>query len=181
MATLMDMIMMQRQGMDDPRYAADMQAADLRSRFAQAQPVAPPSFAGGFSPTMPPSVRAPMMMAAPPLQMPQMAPAVPQLPPVREVGAAPGMGVPMPPPRPAAASAPMQLASAAPSVRESFMQRLLSGPNYQSNSMPVMPQGATTPQQINFGNPDNPADFVRADRALMGLPEEALRVAGLLG
>lgn len=81
----------------------------------------------------------------------------------------------------AAPGAPMQLASAAPSVRESFMQRLLSGPNYQSNSMPVMPQGATTPQQINFGNPDNPADFVRADRALMGLPEEALRVAGLLG
>jgi hypothetical protein len=77
--------------------------------------------------------------------------------------------------------APMQMASAAPSVRESFMQRLLSGPNYQSNSMPVMPQGATTPQQINFGNPDNPADFVRADRALMGLPEDALRIAGLLG
>jgi hypothetical protein len=47
--------------------------------------------------------------------------------------------------------------------------------------MPVMPQGATTPQQINFGNPDNPADFVRADRALMGLPEDALRIAGLLG
>lgn len=109
-----------------------------------------------------------------------------------------GYDMPVPPARPAysgyggqdsprervamaAPGAPMQLASAAPSVRESFMQRLLSGPNYQSNSMPVMPQGATTPQQINFGNPDNPADFVRADRALMGLPEEALRVAGLLG
>ena len=200
MATLMDMIMMQRQGMDDPRYAADMQAADLQSRFAQSQPMTPPSFAGGFSPTMPPSVRAPVMIAAPPLQMPQMPPAVPPLPPAREVGAAPGMGVPMPPPRPAnigaAPGAPMQLASAAPSVRESFMQRLLGGPEYQSNSLPVIaqPQGPTpsgaalppmmqaqTPQQINFGNPDNPADFVRADRALMGLPEEALRVAGLLG
>jgi hypothetical protein len=93
--------------------------------------------------------------------------------------------VPLPPRRPsmpmAPAGAPMQLGSAAPSVRESFMQRLLGGPNYQSNSMPVMPQGATTPQQINFGNPDNPADFVRADRALMGLPEDALRIAGLLG
>ena len=63
----------------------------------------------------------------------------------------------------------MQLASAAPSVRESFMQRLLSGPNYQSNSMPVMPQGATTPQQINWGDPDSAADFVRANQAYMGL------------
>jgi hypothetical protein len=88
---------------------------------------------------------------------------------------------PLPPRRPANLGAPTQLASAAPSVRESFMQRLLSGQNYQSNSMPVVPQGVTTPQQINFGNPDNPADFFRAERALMGLPEETLRVAGLLG
>ena len=55
--------------------------------------------------------------------------------------------VPLPPRRPsmpmAPAGAPMQTGSAAPSVRESFMQRLLSGPNYQSNSMPVVmqPQG----------------------------------------
>tara|TARA_R110000868_G_scaffold6894_6_gene38294 strand:- start:4335 stop:4844 length:510 start_codon:yes stop_codon:yes gene_type:complete len=69
----------------------------------------------------------------------------------------------------APAGAPMQLASAAPSVRESFMQRLLSGPNYQSNSMPVMPQGATTPQQINWGDPESAADFVRANQAYMGL------------
>ena len=84
-------------------------------------------------------------------------------------------GYDMPPnvPRPSApmapAGAPMQLASAAPSVRESFMQRLLSGPNYQSNSMPVMPQGATTPQQINWGDPESAADFVRANQAYMGL------------
>lgn len=123
-------------------------------------------------------------------------PAAPPMAAPRQIAAAPMMAPPMPPPRPTEPGAPMQLASAAPSVRESFMQRLLRGPEYQSNSLPVIaqPQGPTpsgaalppmmqaqTPQQINFGNPDNPADFVRADRALMGLPEEALRVAGLLG
>ena len=76
--------------------------------------------------------------------------------------------------------APMQLASAAPSVRESFMQRLLSGPNYQSNSMPVvmspqgpMPSGASIPQQVNWGDAENAADFFRA--------EQAARQLGLLG
>jgi hypothetical protein len=70
----------------------------------------------------------------------------------------------------------MQLGSAAPSVRESFMQRLLSGPNYQSNSMPALmtpqgptPSGAAMPQQINWGDPDSAADFVRANQAYMGL------------
>jgi len=78
--------------------------------------------------------------------------------------------------------APTQLASAAPSVRESFMQRLLSGPNYQSNSVPVVPQaGAQSVRDINWGDPENAADFFRAERALMGLPEETLRIAGLLG
>lgn len=133
-----------------------------------------PSFARGMAP-MPEQPAMPMQTPAmPPMMFGAPAPQM------FRPAAMPPVG-PMPPPRPTAPGAPMQLASAAPSVRESFMQRLLSGPNYQSNSMPVMPQGATTPQQINFGNPDNPADFVRADRALMGLPEEALRVAGLLG
>lgn len=84
--------------------------------------------------------------------------------------------VPLPPRRPADVGAPMQLASAAPSVRESFMQRLLSGPNYQSNSMPALmtpqgptPSGATMPQQINWGDPESAADFVRANQAYMGL------------
>ena len=90
--------------------------------------------------------------------------------------------VPLPPRRPADVGAPMQLASAAPSVRESFMQRLLSGPNYQSNSMPVVPQGgAQSVRDINFADPDNAADFFRAERALRALPEETLRMAGLLG
>ena len=75
----------------------------------------------------------------------------------------------------------MQLASAAPAtVRESFMQRLLSGPNYQSNSMPVVMQpqgpmvsGAPLPQQVNWGDPESAADFFRAD--------QAARQLGLLG
>jgi hypothetical protein len=119
------------------------------------------------------------MQPQPGYDMPPIPPSgVPALPPAREIGAAPGMQLP----RPANAGAPMQLGSAAPSVRESFMQRLLSGPNYQSNSMPVVPQGgAQSVRDINFADPDNAADFFRAERALRALPEETLRMAGLLG
>lgn len=90
------------------------------------------------------------------------------------------MSPPMPPPRPAAV--PMQIAPppAAPSVREGFMQRLLGGPNYQSNNMPVVmsPQGPTAsggflPQSVNWGDPESAADFFRAD--------QAARQLGLLG
>jgi hypothetical protein len=183
MATLMDFIMAQRGDQSDPRFAANQQAMELQNIAANAQRpgmMPPPAFAGGFSPTMQPMQRAPMMMAAPPLSLmsdnfPPIPPSgVPVLPPPREVGAAPGMNVP--PPRPANIGAPMQLGSAAPSVRESFMQRLLSGPNYQSNSMPALmtpqgptPSGAAMPQQINWGDPDSAADFVRANQAYMGL------------
>jgi hypothetical protein len=119
------------------------------------------------------------MQPQPGYDMPPIPPSgVPALPPAREIGAAPGMQLP----RPANAGAPMQLGSAAPSVRESFMQRLLGGPNYQSNSMPVVPQGgAQSVRDINFADPDNAADFFRAERALRALPEETLRMAGLLG
>ena len=191
MATLMDFIMAQRGDQSDPRFAANQQAMELQNLAANAQRpgmMPPPAFAGGFSPTMQPMQRAPMMMAAPPLSLmsdnfPPIPPSgVPVLPPAREVGAAPGMGMPLQPPRPSAPGAPMQLGSAAPSVRESFMQRLLSGPNYQSNSMPVVPQGgAQSVRDINFADPDNAADFFRAERALRALPEETLRMAGLLG
>jgi len=187
MATLMDFIMAQRGDQSDPRFAANQQAMELQNIATNAQRpgmMPPPAFAGGFSPTMQPMQRAPMMMAAPPLSLmsdnfPPIPPSgVPALPPAREVGAAPGMQLP----RPANTGAPMQLGSAAPSVRESFMQRLLSGPNYQSNSMPVVPQGgAQSVRDINFADPDNAADFFRAERALRALPEETLRMAGLLG
>lgn len=117
---------------------------------------------------------------------------LPQTAPMAPPAAAPP---PMTPPRPAVppapVGAPMQLAGGVqpPSVRESFMQRLLSGPVYQSTgeTLIAQPQGAMPmtgapmapamtpmrPQDINWGNPENPADFVRADQALRGL--------GLLG
>ena len=60
------------------------------------------------------------------------------------------------------------------------MQRLLGGPNYQSNNMPVAlqpqgptPSGAPLPQQVNWGDPDDAADFFRA--------EQMARQMGLLG
>jgi hypothetical protein len=189
MATLMDFIMAQRGDQSDPRFAANQQAMELQNLAANAQRpgmMPPPAFAGGFSPTMQPMQRATMMMAAPPLSLmsdnfPPIPPSgVPVLPPAREIGAAPGMNMPLPPPRPANIGAPMQTGSAAPSVRESFMQRLLSGPNYQSNSMPVVMQpqgplasGAPMQQQVNWGDADNAADFFRA--------EQAARQMGLLG
>jgi hypothetical protein len=65
-------------------------------------------------------------------------------------------------------------------VREGFMQRLLGGPNYQSNNMPVVmsPQGPMAaggflPQSVNWGDPESAADFFRAD--------QAARQLGLLG
>jgi hypothetical protein len=152
------------------------------------QRVAPPrelfdvlsSYGAGSPLSQPPATpmqRPPMMMSAglpmalqPQAQTPPMAlPASPPLPPPRPVMPA------------APAGAPMQLASAAPAtVRESFMQRLLSGPNYQSNSMPVVMQpqgpmvsGAPLPQQVNWGDPESAADFFRAD--------QAARQLGLLG
>jgi hypothetical protein len=156
-------------------------------RFVTA-PVTPESV-GRLGPM---NIPAPMMMSAPPLSpLPAFTPAAPPMP---QPVAAPA---PMPSPRPAAA--PMQIAPApaAPSVREGFMQRLLGGPDYQSNNMPVVaqPQGPMgremqgapmpmqakpmTAQDINWGNPENAADFFRADRALQNLPPEVLR--GLLG
>lgn len=195
MASLMDMIMMQRQGMDDPRAAADMQAMELQNMARTAQqpaasafgPLPRPSFAGSLSPVQSFAPRAPMLLGAP---MPQVLPPPAAVPPVaysgfggqdspRERLAMAPAPVPVPPP-PAPVGAPMQLASAAPSVRESFMQRLLSGPNYQSNNMPALmtpqgptPSGAPMPQQVNWGDADDAADFFRA--------EQVARQMGLLG
>jgi hypothetical protein len=114
----------------------------------------------------PPSTQLPMLVGQP----------MPTIP-------APMPVAPMPTPRPAApAAAPMPLPSAAPapSVRAGFMQRLLGGPNYQSNNMPVvmspqgpMASGGFLPQSVNWGDPESAADFFRAD--------QAARQLGLLG
>ena len=102
-------------------------------------------------------------MAPPPMNITPPAPAAPA------GGFVAPANVPLPPPRPADMS-----------VRESFMQRLLGNPT-QSNAMPVvmspqgpMPSGAAMPQQINWGDAENPADFFRASQALQAMP-------GLLG
>jgi hypothetical protein len=72
-------------------------------------------------------------------------------------------------------------------VREpGFFERLFAGPQYQSNNMLVnmMPQGpmadtgAPMPQYINYGDPNNAADFFRADQALM---QQNPSFFGLLG
>lgn len=114
-----------------------------------AMPVPPPGVMGmapmgGFTPMAP----SPMNIT-PPLPPPR--PAAPAS------GFVPPANVPLPPPRPADMS-----------VRESFMQRLLGNPT-QSNSMPVLPAGATLPSQVNWGDAENPADFFRASQALQGL------------
>jgi len=110
-----------------------------------AMPVPPPGVMGmaplgGFTPMAPPPMNITPTDAA--------APAAGFLPPAN---------VPLPPPRPADIS-----------VRESFMQRLLGNPT-QSNSMPVLPAGATLPSQVNWGDVENPADFFRASQVLQGL------------
>lgn len=126
----------------------------------------------------PPIASLPMMVGAPMPTIPAIE-AVPPMPPSRSAMPAAPAGAPM----------PLSSASSAPSVREGFMQRLLGGPVYQSTggTLIAQPQGAmpttgapiasvmkpTRPQDINWGDPDNPADFVRADQALRGL--------GLLG
>ena len=61
-----------------------------------------------------------------------------------------------------------------PARQQGFFEQLFKGPQYQSNNMPVnaMPQGpmpgtgATMPSYINWGDPNNAADFFRADALL---------------
>ena len=189
MATLMDFIMAQRGDQSDPRFAANQQAMQLQNMARAAeQPAA--SATGAIAPNLPPPmIRPPMLLGAPtpmlsapeprPTPMPMLVgqpmPSMPQ------PMAQPTPAAPMPSPRPAApAGAPMQLAGGQPSVREGFMQRLLGGPNYQSNNMPVvmspqgpMASGGFVPQSVNWGDPESAADFFRAD--------QAARQLGLLG
>jgi hypothetical protein len=65
------------------------------------------------------------------------------------------------------------------------LDQLLSGPNYQSNNMPVdiRAQGPSMPgqempiQSINYGDPNSAADFFRADQLMMQNPN----IPGFLG
>jgi hypothetical protein len=70
--------------------------------------------------------------------------------------------------------APMASSVTAPAREQGFFEKLFKGPQFQSNNMPVnaMPQGpmpgtgATMPSYINYGDPNNAADFFRADALL---------------
>jgi len=172
MASLMDFVMSVR-GTPTP------QGAMLGGSSPQADINMLASYIPGMTPVSPyGNTPAPMMIGAGmpmALQQPAAMPMAQQMPPMPRMP-------PMPPPRPAAApaGAPMQLAGGQPSVREGFMQRLLGGPNYQSNNMPVvmspqgpMASGGFLPQSVNWGDPESAADFFRAD--------QAARQLGLLG
>jgi hypothetical protein len=169
MANLMDLIMQQVSGAPAPQspQALNTLASYIPGMTAVSPYGSPAQMPAASTYGAIRNTQAPMMMSAGmPMALQQPAP----------MPAAP----PMPPPRPAAA--PMQIAPApaAPSVREGFMQRLLGGPNYQSNNMPVvmspqgpMASGGFLPQSVNWGDPESAADFFRAD--------QAARQLGLLG
>lgn len=83
--------------------------------------------------------------------------------------------IPMPPSRP----------RDLPGRTPGFLDQLLSGPDYQSNSMPVNVQAAGPAMQgqqmpdvaINYGDPESAADFFRADQLRMRNPQ----LPGFLG
>lgn len=129
---------------------------------APAVPAPPASFADMYAGyRLPPVPRANLADMYAGYKLPPMAPSPMNITPpaaaAQASGFVPPANVPLPPPRPADMS-----------VRESFMQRLLGNPT-QSNSMPVLPSGATLPSQVNWGDAENPADFFRASQALQGL------------
>jgi hypothetical protein len=82
--------------------------------------------------------------------------------------------------------APMASSTSAPAREQGFFEKLFKGPDYQSNNMPVnaMPQGpmpgtgATMPSYINWADPNNAADFFRADALLQ---QQNPAMFGLLG
>jgi hypothetical protein len=87
--------------------------------------------------------------------------------------AAPSPTMPMAQPDPVAPVPPIQSATSttAPAAPGIF-NRIFSGEDYQSNSMPVVmaPQGpgmtgAPLPQTVNWGDPENAADYFRAAAA----------------
>jgi hypothetical protein len=95
-------------------------------------------------------------------------------------GASGGMpSIPMPPPRP----------RDLPGRTPGFLDQLLSGPNYQSNNMPVdiRAQGPSMPgqempiQSINYGDPNSAADFFRADQLAQQFRAQDINIPGFLG
>ena len=103
----------------------------------------------------------------------------PSAPPAAASGFVPPANIPMPPSRP----------RDLPGRTPGFLDQLLSGTDYQSNSMPVdiRAQGPSMPgqqmpiQSINWGDAQNPADFFRADQLAQQLRAQDISVPGFLG
>jgi len=76
-------------------------------------------------------------------------------------------------------------ASPAAGAERSVMERLFGGPEYQSNSRLVVnrPQGTENDKspmtELNWGDNDRAADFVRADRAMQALQKGGEEFAGM--
>jgi hypothetical protein len=169
--------------------------------FSSVGGVVPPSGAPSLSmfspqpmaPQMPDRTRGVQPIAP---QMPQQSPfgAMPQFTPMPQGGDAlrqagenmvmgqqaadaglPTSNIPMPPSRP----------RDLPGRTPGFLDQLLSGPDYQSNSMPVNVQAAGPAMQgqqmpdvaINYGDPNSAADFFRADALRM----QNSNIPGFLG
>lgn len=65
---------------------------------------------------------------------------------------------------PPAPTPPRAAPAAAPAEPQGFFARAFSGKDYQSDGRPVVING-----QVNWGDPQNPADFVRANAAMMDM------------
>jgi len=159
MASLMDSIMNQY------REKSAMRALPFNAPYGGLGG-ATESMAGGTSAARPMMMGAPSpMFSQPPMMMNAD----------QGYGGIPTSNIPMPPPRP----------RDLPGRTPGFLDQLLSGPNYQSNNMPVdiRAQGPSMPgqempiQSINYGDPNSAADFFRADQLMMQNPN----IPGFLG
>ena len=108
------------------------------------------------------------------MPVPQAPSAAPVLPPM--MGFSPNQFGGLTPPEAAPAAAPINPPMPQPVVRPpaapGIFSRIFSGEDYQSNAMPVVmaPQGPGTtgaplPQTVNWGDPENAADYFRAAAA----------------
>jgi len=178
-----DMFSPQRMGADMPDFTLGSQPG--LSPTAQQKPF-------GLLPQFNPMAQGDVGVFGPPMPQSPFG-SLPQLSPMPQGGAAlgqagadmvmrqnaanvglPTSNIPMPPSRPAL-----------PGRTPGFLDQLLSGPNYQSNNMPVdvRAQGPSMPGQqmplesINYGDPNSAADFFRADQLMMQNPN----IPGFLG
>jgi len=179
MASLMDSIMRQyysgASGSASP--SNPMMSANIGQGLTAnpvAQPFAPSAFGSLVNRSNSSYIEpapASSFMGGPPSQPPAAPAAAPGAP----MQGLPTANIPMPPSRP----------RDLPGRTPGFLDQLLSGPDYQSNNMPVNVQAAGPAMQgqqmpdvaINYGDPNSAADFFRADALRMQNPN----IPGFLG